>query len=362
MAVGLALHLEPVEDRLLVRVGPYLEPADRAGDRAALLHPAGDGERPVEAVPVHVRVVADERGVRPVGVKGRFEPGRQFGRVRAGELDVPLQAVQQGRAAQVGRADVGRVVAAAAAEHPRLGVQASRLGLVVDLDLGPEVADQAVQGGAVGRAHVRRREDPQRHTPLVTGQQLVLEYAQAVPLDERAQQVNSVGRGQLRAQLGTELGVGGGVGQQRRAGQGNGRTGTKQGPDAGLLLPRHGHQLLGARLDNVTVEAGEQGVDQGYPLSRRQRRKGLGDAAADVVPEGRGLLALGDVLGDGAQVRQPGEQVLGEQALVDAGRQRLIPHGRQLVTALVRTGREWRDSGAVASHKSPQRLTRLRVR
>ncbi len=57
--VRLPLHLEPVEDLLLVRVGPDLQTADGVRDRATVLQPAGDGEGPVEPVTVHVGVVGD---------------------------------------------------------------------------------------------------------------------------------------------------------------------------------------------------------------------------------------------------------------------------------------------------------------
>ena len=98
--------------------------------------------------------------------------------------------------------DVRGRVAGAATEQPRLGVQAGRAGLVGDLDLGAQL-DQPVESPPFGRAHVGRRDDPQRRG-LAGGRpatdqsgRLLLDDPQPVPLHERAEQIHPVGRRQL---------------------------------------------------------------------------------------------------------------------------------------------------------------------
>lgn len=217
--VQLALELEPVQDHLLMRVGTDLQAAHGKGDRAPVLRARRDRERLVEPLGVGLRVVVDEGAVGPVRVEGGLELGEQLGSVRAREFHVPLQAVQQSGPAQVRRADVGRAVARGAPEQPGLGVQPGRPRLVVDLDLRPEVAHQPVQRGVVRRTHVRRGDDPQRHSSSPQVQQLGLEHPEPVPLHEGAQQVHAVRGRQFRPQLGAQLGIRPRVGQERRTRQ-----------------------------------------------------------------------------------------------------------------------------------------------
>jgi hypothetical protein len=99
-------------------------------------------------------------------------------------------------------------------EQPGLGVQAGRAGLVADPDLRAVAAHQLVDGALLGRLHVGRGDDAERDAAVAQRRQLVGQHADAVPADERAQQVDAVGRPQLGPQLGAERRLLGRVGEQ----------------------------------------------------------------------------------------------------------------------------------------------------
>ncbi|CAO0830322.1 hypothetical protein SMICM17S_03200 [Streptomyces microflavus] len=112
--------------------------------------------------------------------------------------------------------------------------------LVVDLDLSAEVPHQPVQGAAFGGADVGRREYTDGNTALARRRQGLLQDAESMPLHECAEEVDSVGGGQLGAQLEAEAGVLRGVRDECRLGQ---RRCWAYGVDARRLLFRDGQQL-----------------------------------------------------------------------------------------------------------------------
>ena len=67
---------------------------------------------------------------------------------------------------QIRRTHVGRVELGIAAEEPRLGVQASSLRVVLNLDVGAELVDQSIQGTSLRRPHVGGRHHPERLAAL----------------------------------------------------------------------------------------------------------------------------------------------------------------------------------------------------
>jgi hypothetical protein len=75
------------------------------------------------------------------------------------------------------------------------------LGLVVDPDLRAEPSDQLVDGAALGGAYVGGREDTERDAAVAEFSEGLLEDAQPVPADERAQEIYSIGATELCAQL-----------------------------------------------------------------------------------------------------------------------------------------------------------------
>ena len=64
------------------------------------------------------------------------------------------------------RADVRRVEAGVATEEPGLGVEPGSLCVVLDLDLGAELAHEPVERGPLGGAHVGRRDDAEGDAAL----------------------------------------------------------------------------------------------------------------------------------------------------------------------------------------------------
>ena len=95
------------------------------------------------------------------------------------------------------------VESAVGPEQPRFRVQAGRLGLVVDADLGAEAAYELLDGAAFGGADVGGGDDDaQRHAAFARLGERVLEDAQDVPAYEGSEQVGAVGAGELGANLG----------------------------------------------------------------------------------------------------------------------------------------------------------------
>ena len=89
------------------------------------------------------------------------------------------------------------------------------MGVVLDLDLGAELADQPIERLALGGTHVGRGDDPQRHAAFAQSLELGLEQPQPVPLHERTEQIHLVCGVDLCTQLGPKAGLVAGVGEQR---------------------------------------------------------------------------------------------------------------------------------------------------
>jgi hypothetical protein len=88
-----------------------------------------------------------------------------------------------------------------AAEQPRFGVQPGPLRVVLNLDLGAELQHQSIKRPALGRAHVRGRDDSHRLVALAEPLQLEVKHAQAMPFHERAQQFHLIRGFQFGADL-----------------------------------------------------------------------------------------------------------------------------------------------------------------
>ena len=162
-----AFGVEFIQDFLLKRVGSDFE---KGGDGAAgsgLVAgvPRGPhallGQGALESISIPVHIVQVEFVVGPVGVEGFAEFVDDVGHLPRGDFHVPLQAVGQGRAREVGRANVAGVEAAVAQEQVGFGVEAFVFGVVGDLDLGVGQAGEYVDGFGVGGAHVGGGDDAQ---------------------------------------------------------------------------------------------------------------------------------------------------------------------------------------------------------
>jgi hypothetical protein len=91
--------------------------------------------------------------------------------------------------------------------------------VVLDSNCRAELTDQTVEGGALGGAHVCRCDDPETCPAVPESPELLLEEPEAVPLDERAQQVDFVGRINLCPDLGAEVGLAVGIREESRVGE-----------------------------------------------------------------------------------------------------------------------------------------------
>ena len=130
--VGMAaqtLDLEAFEDGRLEGQGGDVE---RSGDAIV---GTGDGNRTGEAFLLEGLVVR----VGPIGREGPLEGVDEFGVDALGGADVPFEAGDLGGEGEVGRADVHGGEAGGSVEQPRLRMEASRGGVVGDLDLGTEI-------------------------------------------------------------------------------------------------------------------------------------------------------------------------------------------------------------------------------
>lgn len=206
--VDLALDFEPLQHVPLVRIGADLESREAESASApGCAAAARGGKRLVEPLGVPVGVVRLECRLAPVGAKGRLELPQDAGCRDRRQPHVPLQAVQQRGFRKVRTSHVSRVVAGLPPEEPRLGVQSGRAQLVVDLHLGVELPDEAVQSATLGGADVRRRDHADGHASFVRRPERLLQDPQTVPLDEGAEQIYAVRGRQFGAEFITEAGV-----------------------------------------------------------------------------------------------------------------------------------------------------------
>jgi len=181
-----SLHRKGFQHLRLVRVRPNLETGERNGWTARPWLTGGLEQRVVKPISIPVWVVGFEAAVVPIGVEGGDELRHEGRRRDAGEPNVPLHAVQQRGAREVGRSYVGGIEFDVAPEQPRLRMQPRSLRVVLDLDLGAELVDQAVQRFALSRAHVRGGHDAKGFASFAESRELGVQDAQAMPLHEGA--------------------------------------------------------------------------------------------------------------------------------------------------------------------------------
>ena len=187
-----ALGFQLIEHLLLVGVGPQLKPGQGATGLGALLA-ARQGQLMVEPRSLDLCCgVGLELALLPVGVKRVLKLAQHRRRFQGRQAHVPLQAIEQGGTGEIGGTDVGGAGAAGAVKQPGLGVQAGAARVGADAHLGPAFG-QPVEGASVGGAHVNGGEHTQGAARLEMLAQLLLQQAQAAPLDEGAEQIDAIG-------------------------------------------------------------------------------------------------------------------------------------------------------------------------
>ena len=161
-------------------------------------------QRLVEALAVAIRVVRLEHIRCQVAVERPPEAFDQVRRGRRDQPDVPFQAINQRPAGEIRRADVGSVEPRVPAEEPGLRVQSRGLSLVGDGHFRLGFTDQPIQGRALSRARVRRREHPDRHPACGGSPQGLRQHSYSRPTDERHDDVDAVSARYLRRQFGDQ--------------------------------------------------------------------------------------------------------------------------------------------------------------
>ena len=290
-----SLDLEGVQHVLLVGERSDVEARQRQRCPVVLLLAGRLGQCVVKPVAVAIGVVGLEARVVPVGVERAAELLEQCRGADPREADVPLDAVEQCGPGQVRRPDVGGVVGGRAPEHPRLGVQPSAKGVVLDLDLGAEVPHQAVERIGVGGAHVRRGDDAEGYRPQPQPLELGFQQPKSVPLDERAQQVDLVAGVELSSQLRPQTWLAAGVGEQRGLGQWCRGTYAFHRNDARTWRGEARTGVGGRPGDPIVVlgQRGQEVVDDGQSTARVGRcRQEVANRALDVTGQDMWLVGV----------------------------------------------------------------------
>ena len=157
-------------------------------------------QRLLQARAVAARIVRLEPRVGPVGVERGRELVQEKWRVTVGEADVPFQTINQRGAGQIGRADVAGVPSGVPAKEPGFGVEAGGACFVADLYLCP-TAYELVNCPSLGSTYVGCGDDPEGTSGTAVLLDRIDEQTQALPLNERAKQINLVGRRKLRGEF-----------------------------------------------------------------------------------------------------------------------------------------------------------------
>ena len=348
--VACAFDDERLQDLALIVPRAYLEAGD-ARDRSAgsrRLH------RTLEALAIAGRVIGLEARVAPERVERRAQLGEHCRRGLLGQAHVPLDAVDQCRVREIGRADVGGRVAGVAQHEPGLGVKARRPRLVGDLHLHP-VLDEPVERAALGRPGERRRQDANRTIPFAKPRDHGAQVAQARPTNERDHAVEPIRGLQLGLQRVGERRLARRVGQQiviheRDVGRGR-RLLARQQPVREIAedLRWHGNVFASRGVDGALRKPRQQVVGQGSlrrgPFLGRDGGEDRLEHAANVVretPRGLGLVERGQMRCPAARDKQVA-QATRYQGLVGPARQ--IPGERHRRRACQESRRDRRVRG-----------------
>ena len=313
-----AFGVEGLKDLLLMRVGPHVKAGDEEARRGAAALRCLHGAFEPLAVGVVVGVVGRVFVRMPVGLEGRGELVEEARGRDRGEADVPLRTVEEGAGGEVRGADVGSVEAGVAAEEPALGVQPRPARVVLDPDVGAEVAGEAVEGLDVGAAEVGRGDDPESRVAVFEAFKLGLEGAHAMPLHKRADEVDLVAGVELRLDLAAQTRVAVGIGEECDVGEWGARA-DAFGIDGGQA--RHGGLREGKKATDAIVRtlllgveevehAADEGEAGGFVRVGRYAQ-GLEDRVAEVSGEHIRLVGGIDVVEVGREVgtlRQSAQQ------------------------------------------------------
>lgn len=326
-AVNGTFGVELVEDLLLER-----ERAEADEEAVGDLRRCLGRERGAEACAVCVVVgrVALELAVGPQGLERARELFDHVREVGGADLDHPLLPGAERGAGEVGRADVGRGEAGVAMKQPCLGVEARAARVVRDLDLGVGQPRERVEGGGLGRAGERGREQPEPGAGAARELvELILDRAHTTHGDERDDRVDAVGDRDLSRELVAERRLAAAARQERRGGE---RGGGALGDHAAM----HGHEPAGRRRRALVADQpggllGDERREVIEELRRedpglfratvlRKRSEGSFDLAAEVSRKRDMRIRIAELLDDVGDTRrlETARELLGDDILVDA--------------------------------------------
>src|SRR5699024_8519658 len=112
-----------------------------------------------------------------------------------------LEPIDKRRPAQVGTPYVTGVEAGLSVKEPCFRVQVRCSRIVIDSHLGAELVDETVEGSALSRTNVCCCQDTNRHFPFPQTLKSPFQHRNSAPLDEGAQQINTVRALHLQPQL-----------------------------------------------------------------------------------------------------------------------------------------------------------------
>jgi hypothetical protein len=213
----LSLGVQLLEDLHLVRLGCHF---DSEIDPGGLTLPFLPLQDLVQAFPIRLRVIRLKFGFGPVLVKHGTETTHDSRVVPLAGADIPLQPVDERRPGEIGGADVGGGEPLGPAEEPGLGVESGLVGLVGDLDAGPE-SGELVQGPALGGAGVHRREHPEFAPSAQKCSERVPDHQEPRPTDEGAQEIDPMRARQLAGNGSTDPVVAMAVDQEHARSEGD---------------------------------------------------------------------------------------------------------------------------------------------
>ena len=176
-------------------------------------------QRPGKTLLLILRIIFKFIGV-PVALKGSRNFGDGLRQVFLRDLHVPLQTAGNSCIGKVGRADISCCEARITVEHIGFGVQPRALGVIADLDFRIGQLTKLLNRLYIGSAHIGSCNNAQLAAVLRKLPKLIHQKAQAAPLDEGHQNVDTVSGYDFLFEFRVHLRLMDGAGEQRTLGNG----------------------------------------------------------------------------------------------------------------------------------------------
>lgn len=163
-------------------------------------------------------------------------------------------------------------------------MQTCGLSFVIDLDLGIVATNEFIDGAALGGTHVGGCNDSEFDPTFPELFESGLKQSEARPANEGTKEIDRIGGFNLSSQLGSEIGILFGVGEERGLAQFCG--GAPQLSALQCLRAVQREELRGAFCNVVGFfDLCEEPVRKGHSISGLRRREGFADDLSDVSGE-----------------------------------------------------------------------------